>query len=60
MLASSVPWLMPPAVGDLETLNERTADQNRRTRETGRKVYPEQLISTPAAFDKSLRRGWAR
>ena len=23
MLASSVPWLMPPAIGDLEALNER-------------------------------------
>jgi hypothetical protein len=27
MLASSVPWLMPPAIGDLETLNERMADR---------------------------------
>jgi phosphodiesterase/alkaline phosphatase D-like protein len=27
MLASSVPWLMPPAIGDLEALNERTADR---------------------------------
>ena len=28
MLASSVPWLMPPAIGDLETLNERSADRS--------------------------------
>jgi hypothetical protein len=27
LLASSVPWLMPPAIGDLETLNERAADR---------------------------------
>lgn len=27
ILASSVPWLMPPAIGDLETVNERTADR---------------------------------
>jgi hypothetical protein len=27
MLASSVPWLMPPAIGDLEAVNERTADR---------------------------------
>jgi phosphodiesterase/alkaline phosphatase D-like protein len=26
MLASSVPWLMPPAISDLEALNERSAD----------------------------------
>ena len=28
LLASSVPWLMPPAIGDLETLNERSADRS--------------------------------
>ena len=27
MLASSVPWLMPPAIGDLEAVNERNADR---------------------------------
>jgi phosphodiesterase/alkaline phosphatase D-like protein len=27
MLASSVPWLMPPAIGDLEAANERSADR---------------------------------
>jgi phosphodiesterase/alkaline phosphatase D-like protein len=27
MLASSVPWLMPPAIGDLETLNEQAANR---------------------------------
>jgi hypothetical protein len=27
MLASSVPWLMPPAIGDLESVNERSADR---------------------------------
>ncbi|MGH3678595.1 MAG: alkaline phosphatase D family protein [Mycobacterium sp.] len=27
MLASSVPWLMPPAIGNLEALNERAADR---------------------------------
>ncbi|RUP06305.1 MAG: alkaline phosphatase family protein [Mycobacterium sp.] len=27
MLASSVPWLMPPALGDLEAANERNADR---------------------------------
>jgi hypothetical protein len=27
MLASSVPWLMPPAIGDLEAVNERYADR---------------------------------
>ncbi|MCV7300112.1 alkaline phosphatase family protein [Mycobacterium barrassiae] len=27
MLATSVPWLMPPAIGDLEALNERAADR---------------------------------
>ena len=35
MLASSVPWLMPPAIGDLETLNERAADRARLARQTG-------------------------
>jgi phosphodiesterase/alkaline phosphatase D-like protein len=28
MLATSVPWLMPPAIGGLETLNERAADRS--------------------------------
>jgi phosphodiesterase/alkaline phosphatase D-like protein len=28
LLASSVPWLMPPAIGDLEALNERAADRS--------------------------------
>ena len=28
MLASSVPWLMPPAIGDLEAVNERNADRS--------------------------------
>jgi hypothetical protein len=27
MLATSVPWLMPPAIGDLEAVNERNADR---------------------------------
>jgi hypothetical protein len=27
MLATSVPWLMPPAIGDLETLNEQAANR---------------------------------
>jgi len=27
VLASSVPWLMPPAIGDLEALNENAADR---------------------------------
>ncbi len=27
MLASSVPWRMPPAIGDLEAVNERNADR---------------------------------
>lgn len=27
MLATSVPWLMPPALGDLEAVNERNADR---------------------------------
>ena len=27
LLASSVPWLMPPAIGDLEAVNERNADR---------------------------------
>jgi phosphodiesterase/alkaline phosphatase D-like protein len=27
LLASSVPWLMPPAIGDMEALNERAADR---------------------------------
>lgn len=28
MLATSVPWLMPPALGDLEAVNERNADRS--------------------------------
>ncbi len=28
MLATSVPWLMPPAIGDMETLNEQAANRN--------------------------------
>jgi len=27
ILASSVPWLMPPAIGDIEAVNERNADR---------------------------------
>ena len=27
MLASSVPWLMPPAIGDMEAVNERNTDR---------------------------------
>ncbi|OBK12583.1 alkaline phosphatase D family protein [Mycobacterium asiaticum] len=30
LLATSVPWLMPPAIGDLESLNERAAERTGR------------------------------
>ena len=28
MLASSLPWLLPPAIGDLQSVNERMADRH--------------------------------
>ncbi|HET7667740.1 MAG TPA: alkaline phosphatase D family protein [Mycobacterium sp.] len=54
MLASSVPWLMPPAIGDLETLNERAADQPGRRGRIGEWLRRAADFEHWPAFYKSL------
>ena len=66
MLASSVPWLMPPAIGDLEAVNERNADRPGRrgrlaekTRRAGRfrtLAGLLQVIPTPGRGDRPCRK----
>ena len=57
MLASSVPWLMPPAIGDLEAVNERNADRAGRHRENSPKRAPTSvdLEHWPAFYKSFLR-----
>ena len=54
MLASSVPWLMPPAIGDLETLNERLADRPGRRGRFGEFLRRAGDFEHWPAFYKSL------
>lgn len=56
MLASSVPWLMPPAIGDLEALNERTADRSGWRGKFGEKLRRVGDFEHWAAFYKSFLR----
>ena len=54
LLASSVPWLMPPAIGDLEALNERAADRTGWRGNLGEKVRKAGDFEHWAAFYKSF------
>ena len=54
MLASSVPWLMPPAIGDLESLNERAADRAGWRGRLGEKLRELGDFEHWAAFHKSF------
>ena len=54
MLASSVPWLMPPAIGDLEALNERAADRPGWRGKLGEKLRQAGDFEHWAAFYKSF------
>jgi hypothetical protein len=56
MLASSVPWLMPPAIGDLETLNERAAERSGWRGKLGEKLREAGDFEHWAAFYKSFLR----
>ncbi|GFG49494.1 phosphodiesterase [Mycolicibacterium agri] len=58
LLASSVPWLMPPAIGDLETLNERAADRpGRRGRIAEKLRQAGDFEHWPAFFKSFVRLG---
>jgi phosphodiesterase/alkaline phosphatase D-like protein len=54
LLASSVPWLMPPAIGDLEALNERAADRGGWRGKLGEKLREAGDFEHWAAFCKSF------
>ncbi|HXR41296.1 MAG TPA: hypothetical protein VN738_02745, partial [Acidothermaceae bacterium] len=54
MLASSVPWLMPPAIGDLEALNERAADLSGQRGKIAEKLRRAGDFEHWSAFYKSL------
>ncbi|MDG5486393.1 alkaline phosphatase D family protein [Mycolicibacterium gadium] len=54
LLASSVPWLMPPAIGDLETLNEQAAERAGWRGKLGEKVRQAGDFEHWPAFHKSL------
>jgi hypothetical protein len=56
LLASSVPWLMPPAIGDLETLNERAAERDGWRGKLGEKLRQAGDFEHWPAFHKSLLR----
>ncbi len=56
MLASSVPWLMPPAIGDLESLNERAADRDGRRGKLGERLRRAGDFEHWSAFYKSFLR----
>jgi PhoD-like phosphatase len=56
MLASSVPWLMPPAIGDLEAVNERNADRPGRRGRFAEKTRRAIDFEHWAAFSKSFLR----
>ncbi|OBI81836.1 alkaline phosphatase D family protein [Mycobacterium asiaticum] len=54
MLATSVPWLMPPAIGDLESLNEHAADLPGRRGRFAEKIRQEVDFEHWPAFRKSF------
>ncbi|AEV76013.1 phosphodiesterase/alkaline phosphatase D [Mycolicibacterium rhodesiae NBB3] len=54
LLASSVPWLMPPAIGDLETLNEQAAERAGWRGKLGEKLRQAGDFEHWPAFYKSL------
>ncbi|OBK77889.1 alkaline phosphatase D family protein [Mycobacterium sp. 1274761.0] len=54
LLASSVPWLMPPAISDLETLNERAADRPGRRGKIAEKLRQTGDFEHWPAFYKSF------
>jgi hypothetical protein len=54
MLASSVPWLMPPAIGDLEAVNERNADRPGRRGRLAEKTRRAVDFEHWPAFHKSF------
>ncbi len=54
LLASSVPWLMPPAIGDLEALNERAADRPGWRGRMGEKLRQAGDFEHWSAFYKSF------
>ncbi len=56
MLATSVPWLMPPAIGDIEAVNERTADRPGRRGALGEKIRRAADFEHWPAFYKSFDR----
>ncbi|MHC9293182.1 alkaline phosphatase D family protein [Mycobacterium sp. LTG2003] len=56
MLASSVPWLMPPAVGDMEAVNERYADRPGRRGKLAEKTRRAVDFEHWPAFHKSFLR----
>jgi phosphodiesterase/alkaline phosphatase D-like protein len=56
LLASSVPWLMPPAIGDLETLNERAAERAGWRGKLGEKLRQAGDFEHWSAFYKSFLR----
>ena len=56
MLASSVPWLMPPAIGDLEAVNERNADRPGRRGRLAEKTRRAVDFDHWPAFNKSFLR----
>ena len=56
MLASSVPWLMPPAIGDLEAVNERNADRPGLRGRIGEKTRRAVDFEHWPAFYKSFER----
>ena len=59
MLASSVPWLMPPAIGDLEAVNERTPTGPGDAGDLPKRPA-EQVISTTGRLSTSPSYGWPR
>jgi phosphodiesterase/alkaline phosphatase D-like protein len=54
LLASSVPWLMPPAIGDLEALNERAAERSGWRGRLGEKLRQAGDFEHWPAFYKSF------
>ena len=59
MLASSVPWLMPPAIADLEAVNERIADPPGYAGDLPKRPAG-QSISNTGRLSTSHSYGWPR
>jgi hypothetical protein len=54
ILGSSLPWLLPPAIGDLQTVNEIAADRGGRRGKLAEKVRQTVDFEHWAAFVKSF------